>query len=261
MSPCDFARDQAVNLLFGAEIQAKGAFASPSTYRYSSASTAIVDLGTNSILRSDAATRNATLVRNGTTLAAFTGAQRNASQPSNQGVTYTSGATNLGFGCLPARLGLAYTLTTQYAVNLPDPAPGATDTSSLFLLGGAPTLSTSELSSGNYSAVVALGVLFTGTDSRQDATGGETTSTVTFDRSTGVLSGTLNAAGDRAYTFNFTATLIPGTTRFQGTVTAASGAAGRISGGFFGPGGSEYGFVLALNDGAAHITGVSFGKR
>ncbi|WP_380787025.1 hypothetical protein [Sphingomonas sp. R86521] len=241
---------------------AKGAFDSPSAYRYSSAAAAIGDfVATPLVLQLDAATRNATLLRDGTAQSVFTGAQRDTPAPGDQGVSYTAGANTLGFGCVPTRLGLAYTFTAAYGVNLPDPAPGATDASRLILVGGARTLSTSELSSGSYAAVVALGVLFTGTTSRQDATGGETVSNVTFDLPSGVLKGTLNAVGDRAYTLNFTATLVPGTTRFDGTVTTASGATGKLIGGFFGPGGREYGFTLAVDDGNAHYTGASYGKR
>lgn len=260
-SPCDLTRDQAVNLLFGAEVLAKGAFTSANDYQYSSASAAVFDVGTNSLLRLDSASRNATLLRNGATIASFTGAQRDAPIADDEGVTYTAGANGLAFGCIPTRLSLAYTLTAAYGVNLPDPAPGATDSSRLILIGGAPTVSSGDLSSGNYSSVAGLGVLFTGTASRQDATGANTVTTVNFDAPSGVLKGTLTGTGDRSYSISFTATVVPGTTRFQGTATTSSGATGKLSGGFFGPGGSEFGFVLAIDDGSAHITGVGLGKR
>lgn len=259
VSPCDLTRDQTVSLLFGTEVLAKGAFTSVSDYQYASASTSVVDVGTASSLRFDAASRNATLVRNGTTLAAFTGAQLD--EQSEGIASYTSGANGLAFGCIQARLALTYTLVAAYAVNSPDPAPGATDTSRLLLIGGAPTASSGELSSGSYSSGVALGVLFTGTPNRQDATDANTLTAITFDTSSGVLKGTLTSNGDKSYTIGFTATLTPGTTRFQGNATTPSGATGKLSGGFFGPGGSEYGFVLAIDDGNAHITGVAFGKR
>lgn len=260
VSPCDFTRSQAVNLLFGAEVQAKPTFPSPSTYRYASASAALVDLGTNSSFQLDAATRNVSLVRNGATLAAFTGAQRDTPEPGDEGITYSAGANDFGFGCIPSRLALAYTVTAAYGVNL-DPVPPAADTSTLILVGGTPTISSGELSSGSYASLVALSVLTTGSENPEDATDGETITTVTFDLASGVIKGTLTGIGDKTYTINFTATLTPGTTRFQGVVTTASGATGKLSGGFFGPSGNEYGFTFAVDDGTAHITGVGLGKK
>ncbi|MBD8621004.1 hypothetical protein IFT67_18970 [Sphingomonas sp. CFBP 13728] len=260
VSPCDFTRSQAVSLLFGAEVQAKPTFPSPSTYRYASASAALVDLGTNSSFQLDAATRNVSLVRNGATIASFTGAQRNIPEPGDEGIAYSAGANLFGFGCIPSSLALAYTVTAVYAVNL-DPVPPAADTSGLILVGGTPTISLSELSSGSYGSLVSLSILTTGSDNTEDSTDARTITTVTFDLASGVLKGTLTGVGDKTYTVNFTATLIPGTTRFQGVVTTASGATGKLSGGFFGPGGREYGFTLAVDDGTAHITGVGLGKR
>jgi hypothetical protein len=258
-------RDQTFNLLFGAEVLAKVASSPPGVDAYSSASNAIVDLGEGSTFRLDAASGNVTLLRAGRTLASFTGAERDKSLGGEDGIFYSSGPNELGFACIPIRLGSQYTFVADYSVNVDYFNPGATDASRFIALGGAPTASFAELSSGDYRSWVSAHLLYVDGTSDQSLTSLETGSAGTFDVVSGVLKGKAKAteigSGGKDYSISFTATLAPGTTRFQGTATTGNGAQGKLTGGFFGPGGNEYGFVFAIKDGNAYLTGYGSGKR
>ncbi len=262
VSPCDMKRDQAINLLFGAEVLAKGTADSTGAYQHSSASTALVDLGANSAFRLDAVSGNVTLLRAGATLASFTGTEREEPSVFKDGISYTSGAKELTFGCIPSRLDAQYTFLTRYDFNR---KPGVAETSQLIAIGGAPTGSSAELSSGDYKSWATVRMLYINKTSDQFLTTLETGSTGTFDAAAGVLAGKMNVTtssfAGKNYAISFTATLTPGTTRFQGTATTGNGATGKLTGGFFGPGGTEYGFVFAIDDGNAHLTGYGSGKR
>jgi hypothetical protein len=205
----------------------------------------------------DARLRTASTEKAFVPLYAFSASDITASTSST--ISYRNGTRTLELTCVPGS-SIAF---QRYSADLRNPALGVKESVHRAQVTGMPTMTTAETSSGTYVADLPIEIFRTDVldpARRTEAASNVAPIALVFDKDAGTIRGTYRIGGSEPMDVTIDVTRQIGT-RFVGTITAANGATGEISGGFYGPNGREIGFVVAFEKFGFHYAGAGSGRR
>ncbi len=206
----------------------------------------------------DAAKRSASTTKAGATVWSFAGTDVVSSTPST--ISYRNGWNVLDVVC-----GSGSAMSFQrFSVDLRNPALGVRESVHRAQLTGVPTARLDETASGTYVVqslpIETFRISVQDPARRTEAVSNVAPVVLTFDKSAGTIRGTFRTGGSEPLDVTIDISRQIGT-RFTGTITASNGAKGEISGGFYGVGAPEIGFVTTFYREGVHYVAAGGGKR